>query len=196
MKVVPLIQGVHDHKQTASGVFLPGHTGAVTLVEQNDQYLLVDTGGRGAWQRLESTLCDHKLLPRNIYAVVLTHMHLDHSFNAYQFPQAIILAWSHEWRASGTMRLPDIEQVSPLPGLSLIKTPGHALEHLSVVVTMDDGTTTVIAGDAISPDYEPTMPPKAFCHDVAQYHTSAARILSIADYIIPGHGAPFANKKT
>lgn len=196
MKVIPLIQGVHAHQQTNAGVFLPGHTGAVTLVQNQGRCLLVDTGGRGVWKRLETALFENGLSPRNIDVVVLTHLHLDHAFNVCRFPDAIVLAWHHDWRDTGTLRLLDIEQVSPLAGVRIIKTPGHALEHLSVVVAMDDGSTTVIAGDAIEPGYNPAMPPKAFCYDPALYRESADRILSLADHVIPGHGAPFASKKT
>jgi glyoxylase-like metal-dependent hydrolase (beta-lactamase superfamily II) len=195
MKVIPLIQGVHAHQQTNAGVFLPGHTGAVTLVKSDARCLLVDTGGRGTWHRLERLLNDHDLSPKDIDTVVLTHLHLDHSFNVCRFPRAIVLAWNHDWRETGTLRLLELERVSPLPGVRLIRTPGHAPEHLSVVVAMDDGTTTVIAGDAIEPGYNPAMPPTSFCCDAQLYRESADRILAIADDVIPGHGAPFTTRK-
>lgn len=75
--------------------------------------------------------------------------------------------------------------------LSVIQTPGHAEEHLSVVVKNDDGTTVLIAGDAVNEEYALTGTVKAFTYDEALYKKNADRILKIADMVIPGHGRPF-----
>ena len=191
MKIIPLITGTHVTQQTPFGTLLPGHTGSVTLLQHENQNILVDTGGRGMFHALTVALKQHNLNPSDITMVILTHLHLDHAYNVCRFPEARLFAWMHEWRDKETLRIKDIDGFKILDKITLIQTPGHAEEHLSVVIESDDGVTTVIAGDALNEEYALTNTIKAFAYDEVLYRRSADKLLRIADVVIPGHGRIF-----
>lgn len=190
MDIIPLIIGVHTAIDRPDGVSLPGHTGAVTLLSHNHERILVDVGGRGTWDTLCERLTRHKLSPDDITHIILTHLHLDHSYNIARFPQARIFAWKHEWRAGETFRFGKIEAAPLPPYIHLLPTPGHAEEHIAVMVE-EGGRRVIMAGDALNEDYARTGEISTYCYDEKLYRASAAKILSLADRIIPGHGEPF-----
>lgn len=191
MKIIPLVTGTHATKQTPFGVLLPGHTGSVTLLQHDGQNILVDTGGRGMFHALKIALKQNDLDFSDITMVILTHLHLDHAFNISRFPNARIFAWMHEWRDQETLRIANIDGFRLLDAITILQTPGHAEEHLSVAVQGDDGMVTVIAGDALNEEYALTGTIKAFAYDVELYRKNADRLLEIADVVIPGHGRIF-----
>lgn len=191
MTIIPLVTGTHVTKQTPFGVLLPDHTGSVTLLRHEGQNILVDTGGRGMFNALKIALKQHELDPSDINVVILTHLHLDHSYNVCRFPGARLFAWTHEWRERETVRIKDIDGFRLFDRITLFRTPGHAEEHISVAVEGDDGTVTVISGDALNEEYALTGTIKAFAYDEALYRKSADRILEMADTVIPGHGRVF-----
>lgn len=191
MKIIPLITGTHVTRQTQFGVLLPSHTGSVTLLQYENRNILVDTGGRGMMPAIKIKLKEIGLIPSDIHIVILTHFHLDHAYNVAHFSNARVFGWMHEWRDKETLRLPSIDGFTLFDSITLFQTPGHAEEHISVAVKAEDGTTVVIAGDAINEEYALTGNIKAFSYDQALYRKSADKILDIADMIIPGHGRPF-----
>jgi N-acyl homoserine lactone hydrolase len=189
MKVIPLILGQHETGcEEEHGVCLNPHTGSVTLIDTGTKKILVETGGRGTWKMLVAALKKEKLLPHDIDTIILTHFHLDHCFNIAHFPQAQIIGWKHEWRDISTLRLHDISKLELAPGVSIFPTPGHAEEHISVLVKGTPEGDIVIAGDAINAKYMKTRKIEAFAYDEALYIKSAENILMLADQIIPGHG--------
>lgn len=191
MKITPLITGTHETKETPAGILLPGHTASVILLQHENQNILVDTGGRGMFNALKIALKQHALNPSDINMVILTHLHLDHSYNICRFPEARVYAWMHEWRDKETLRIKDIDGFRLFDRITLLQTPGHAEEHLSVVIEGDDGLITVIAGDALNEEYALTGTIKAFTYDKILYRKNADRLLRIADVVIPGHGRIF-----
>lgn len=191
MNISHLIVGNHVSTPTPAGVLLKGHTGAVTLLQHAGHNILIDTGGRGMFDGIKIKLGEHGLKPADIDMVILTHFHLDHAFNIARFPEANVFGWMHEWREGETLRLPDMEGFSPVDSVTLIKTPGHAEEHLSVVVKDPVLGTVVVAGDAINEEFALSGTVKAFTYDEKLYRESAKRILETADVIIPGHGRMF-----
>lgn len=192
MIIDPLIVGTHEKKTVDGVTILPGHTGSVTLLRASGENILIDTGARGKMDQITEELQKRSLSAEDISAVILTHLHLDHAYNVAYFTQARVFAWSHEWCDGQTVRIDDLEQWNEFPGIRLLKTPGHAEEHFSVVVEDDDGKTVVIAGDAINEGFARTGEVSVMTYDEELYRRSAEKILSIADRIIPGHGQPFA----
>lgn len=186
-----LIVGVHDKEVVDGRTELPRHTGAVTLLRGADCAVLVDTGARGRFDEVALELEKRGLKVDDITAVILTHFHLDHAYNVSRFPRARVFAWFQEWCDGKTVRIDDIEAWNAYDDVRLIKTPGHAEEHISVITRDPEGRTVIIAGDAINEAYARTGVISAFCYDEELYHRSAKRILSLADLIIPGHGEPF-----
>jgi glyoxylase-like metal-dependent hydrolase (beta-lactamase superfamily II) len=78
-----LVQGFSSRE--ASGVW---HVSSnVTLVRDEGAVLLVDLGAADRQQTLLEALASRGLLPRDIHAVVLTHMLVDHVRALALFPQ-------------------------------------------------------------------------------------------------------------
>ena len=86
--------------------------------------------------------------------------------------------------------------------IEIIETPGHTLEHLSLLVNTPNGRIA-IAGDAIW-----WLQDESQVFDINQKDHSEAKgmnmedlvesrkkLLELADYIIPGHGKMFKVKK-
>lgn len=195
MIITPLLVGTHAMKETAEGVDIYDHSSAVTLIRNDGKNMLVDTGGRGKFPLLKEKLAELKLAPEDIHYVVVTHFHLDHAYNIAFFPNAHVIGWIHEWKAGSTFRFADIEKMEFVKGVKIIRTLGHAEEHLSVVATRDDGKKIVMAGDAINGKYVETREIHAMCYDKDLYKQSAEKIMEIADIIIPGHGDQIELKK-
>ena len=184
-----LLEGVHETKESLFGdTVLEPHTGAVTLVRMAGKNILVDTGGRGTFSLIESRLCVFGLTALDIDMVILTHFHLDHAFNVALFPRARVLGWKHFWEELRTVRMGLLDMYEVEKGVFVFSTPGHAEEHLAVLVEMSGEKKIVIAGDAISESFVERSEISSFFYDERLYRLSAQKIMKLADEIIPGHG--------
>lgn len=191
-----IIEGVHQTKEKSEDlVVLEPHTGAVTLIQSGEKNILVDAGGKGTFPLIEVELRHHGLTPKDIDIIILTHFHLDHSFNVALFPNAKILGWKHYWGSLRTVRINAIEMHEVEKGVSVFPTPGHAEEHLAVLVTDETGKKTVIAGDAINASFVEEGRVSAFFYDEALYRESAQKIMEMGNEIVPGHGEIIQNAK-
>ena len=193
IKIHQILEGTHELKTNTRGEqYLHPHTGAVTLIETSNQNILVDTGAMGTFPMIKSNLAKLKKTIENIDIVILTHFHLDHAFNISQFQKSVIIGWKHIWENQKTIRISNWDNLHLPAEIKIIETPGHAEEHISIVVSNTEFGTTVISGDAVNEKYYQTKSIKAFSYDDALYHRSAQKILNQANYIIPGHGLPFS----
>jgi glyoxylase-like metal-dependent hydrolase (beta-lactamase superfamily II) len=97
----------------------------------------------------------------------------------------------------GRFRLLPSDSEYPLAGLSVVRCPGHHPLLMALVFTATGGQSVVAAGDAVLDEewlrawayYWPNGYSPA---DVVETWRSAARIVTEADIIIPGHGPAFA----
>jgi N-acyl homoserine lactone hydrolase len=108
------------------------------------------------------------LKPNDVKMVILTHMHWDHTGGLRFFTHCPVLVQKAEHRFAYqpdsfvaaqymqnhlafpvNFRLLEGDQVI-LPGVSVIKTPGHTPGHQSILVQLPSGTTYILAGDTIS----------------------------------------------
>ncbi|MBR9691648.1 MBL fold metallo-hydrolase [Candidatus Woesearchaeota archaeon] len=188
MKVVVLIEGVHEDKLDDEGKII-GCTeicGAITLLKaenEKEENIIVDTGNRGFEQEIITALKKEGLKPEDVGYVINTHSHFDHLANNYLFKNAKVTA-SGIWFNNPDRSL-DLIEPANIPGIEIISTPGHAPSHISVIVK-SEGKTYVIAGDAMHERYIKEglvgFPPNQ------DYIDSAKKIVDMADVIIPGHG--------
>jgi glyoxylase-like metal-dependent hydrolase (beta-lactamase superfamily II) len=108
----------------------------------------------------------------DIQVVINSHLHFDHCANNYLFPQATFLVGDKEWGASrqpvedqavlysakewlleplteSSYTLVEEDQFEVVPGVRVMKTPGHTPGHQVVLVDTGEGTIS-IAGDAVN----------------------------------------------
>lgn len=186
-EVKVLIKGVHG----GTGLFKASST--VTLI-RSDINIIVDTGSFLDEKRIIKALAEENLKPENIEAVVLTHLHIDHTRNTNIFSNAVLYVQHSDagtkWNINDiTCETVDLDNLQIAKDVKTILTPGHFPYHISVVVETAKGTV-VVAGDAISTKENLGKISYPQWND-KEYIKSQKKILKIADYIIPGHGKIF-----
>lgn len=178
----------------------------VTLLRTAHGVALFDTGGAGDRVSLLKALAAHGLASGDINTVVLSHLHFDHVANVECFPDAEIVLHETEvahlqkgddlaipqQQARSILRGPRLTIVSGeldvLPGVRMIRTPGHTAGHISLVMQVA-GRCVVLAQDAIKHRGEVLSGISAGAIDPAAAAASISRIVSMADVIVPGHDA-------
>ena len=198
VEIKVLVRGVHS--KPIEGKLQIGAT--ATLIK-SDKNILVDTGYFEDKKSLLSALAGEGLTSEQIDIVILTHMHLDHVVNTYLFENAKIfcklrkdyMGQYHIPKEKSVQRIELIDGTEIAKDISILLTPGHTEDHISVLAKTEKGNI-VIAGDAIADESFADMemkPPLA--NNLADYDESRKKILAVADYIIPGHGDMFQVKK-
>ncbi|MBS3053832.1 MAG: MBL fold metallo-hydrolase [Candidatus Aenigmarchaeota archaeon] len=158
-----------------------------TLIKDGKTKIVADPGANK--KLLISRLKKEKLKPSDINYIFLTHYHLDHILQASLFAKAKILDGSTIYEDDK-----EFEYSGEIPGtsISVMKTPGHADEHCSLVVKTEKGKV-VVAGDNFwwTRGEKQTLDVNRediFANNMEKLKESRKKILNIADYIIPGHG--------
>lgn len=163
----------------------------VTLIRDGKKNILVDTGAPGEDKKLIAVLKKEKLKPKNIDMVIITHPHADHIGNNFLFPQALFVDSMGEFKGNNFKFLLAEAERKLTENVRITKTPGHALEDISIIVKTEKGIVAVI-GDVFW---------KAGDNKLIQVESpkklkqSRKKILKIADWLIPGHGKMFKNPK-
>ncbi|MBC8495762.1 MBL fold metallo-hydrolase [archaeon] len=194
-EIKQIIVGIHDHEGETFHL-----SSSVTLIK-TDKNVLVDTGSFLNTEEIITNLGKEGLKPEDIDIVVMTHMHIDHAVNLYLFKNAIIHykfintypGQTHTPAKGQMQRFELIDGTEIAKDVSILLTPGHTNEHLSVVVKTDEGTV-VVSGDALATEGDCDLedhPPEFILWSLEAYNVSRKKILKTADYIIPGHGKMF-----
>lgn len=149
--------------------------------------------------------------PRDVEAVILTHLHWDHAGNCDLFPEARVIVQRRELQyaiapgrffrkaflAPGSgwgvppYLVPNLEAIDGAtqlyPGLSVIPVPGHTPGSQGVVVETEHGSFC-IAGDAVLTyeNFESDIPP-GYHVNVDDAMESYDRIRGAADHVLPSH---------
>ncbi len=110
--------------------------------------------------------------PRRFRAVLLTHLHLDHS-------RGVDLIAHH-------LRVPLVgpkEALAEVQGWQILKTPGHSPEHICFW-----NGSTLVGGDMLYGNEPAYVPGES---DIAAYRESAAMLRSLhPKLLLPAHGRP------
>ncbi|WP_175265810.1 MBL fold metallo-hydrolase [Methanothrix thermoacetophila] len=151
---------------------------SVTLII-SDRILVVDTGSADERERVFDGLKRAGVSTDDIEIVVNTHLHVDHTGCNDIFRNADVLSYHTGLREGCVLA----------EGVSLMETPGHTLDSISVLCSEN----VVIAGDALptADNYIKDLPPRIHV-DRALAMRSMHRIAGIARIVVPGHGMPFS----
>jgi glyoxylase-like metal-dependent hydrolase (beta-lactamase superfamily II) len=176
-----------EHHIVVMGSLSPQTYSTCSLVIDGDHAIVIDPGLAAGQDSILQPLRDRSLSPSDITDVVISHHHPDHTINVGLFPKARLHDHWAIYDFLGRWDSIDCEGRRVSPNVRLIKTPGHSAEDLSTVVYTGDGlyVATHAWWTADAPVDDPYSP------DLQTLRTSRARILELADVIVPGHGAPF-----
>jgi glyoxylase-like metal-dependent hydrolase (beta-lactamase superfamily II) len=166
-----------------------------TLVESGNMKFIVDPGTDK--EKLLIALDKNNLASKDIDFIYLSHYHPDHWLNVRLFPEHDIYDGEICWRGSE-----EIFHKGKLPGtvgVEIIKTPGHATEHTSLLVDTPEGVVCISAdvfwwedkhqkSDTVVELLGHRDP---FGSDKSALIKSRKLILEKADFVIPGHGKKF-----
>jgi glyoxylase-like metal-dependent hydrolase (beta-lactamase superfamily II) len=160
----------------------------VTLIKDNGKNIIVDPGTTKTPNEIEEKLKAEGLKLEDIDMVFLTHSHYDHFKNVGIFPNARIIEY---WGAWDGDKISSRKQKFFSDDIELLKTPGHSLDSLSLIVKTDQGKIAVV-GDLWWQENFPEYDKVAQDNEVLKIERQ--RILELADHIIPGHGNIFKTK--
>ncbi len=160
---------------------------SVVLVRDGDARIVVDPGMVRSRALILEPLAALGVAPEAVTHVFLSHHHPDHTVNIALFPDAeVVDFWARYIGDRWLDHEGDGHRLSPRAQLWL--TPGHTAEDASLIVEADDGVYAMTHAWWHA-DRTPEVDPLA--DDQAALEASRARILGVADIVIPGHGGPF-----
>jgi glyoxylase-like metal-dependent hydrolase (beta-lactamase superfamily II) len=182
----------YDGGVTSVHLLHAGYTGertasTISLVRDGDALIVVDPGMVANRGLILDPLRALGVEPEAVTHVFLSHHHPDHTINVALFQNAEVVDFWARYIDDQWIDMPgDGYQLSPNSELWL--TPGHTDEDASLIVRADDGVyaMTHLWWHA---DRTPDLDPVA--DDQASIETHRARVLAVADVVLPGHGAPF-----
>jgi glyoxylase-like metal-dependent hydrolase (beta-lactamase superfamily II) len=158
----------------------------VSFVRDGDSLIVIDPGFVVARSAILDPLVRLDVDPTTVTDVVFSHHHPDHTVNAALFPNARIHDhWATYHDDRWTSR--DAEGFAVSANVTLLETPGHTPQDITTVARTDDGlfTFTHLWWSAEGPAEDP------YAIDPALLHEHRARVLELADRIVPGHGPAF-----
>lgn len=162
--------------------------------------IIVDTLGAWDKQQLINKLAQHDLIPDDINFVVCTHSHPDHVGNLNVFTKCKHIVGNHVYECDRYHfdAFDDNNCINISKDVTVIKTPGHTLDDVSVFVkNVHQMGDVVIAGDLFECKEDlndDSIWKDAGSQDPHLQQQNRQRVLQMADYIIPGHGPIFALK--
>lgn len=187
--VTPIIAG--DAKSVDGGF---DFIGAVTLVQSKGYNILVDTGSaRMTEELLQNLWTKAGMTAEDIDITVTTHGHPDHYSTMEPFSN--IDQIFGEFKINGR-----IYKATPLRtnqqfflnndrNLEVIKTPGHTLQDISVIVRNVPGFGSVaVVGDLILSKDDGS---DFFAQNKELSNENRKKITCMVDWVVPGHGPMF-----
>jgi glyoxylase-like metal-dependent hydrolase (beta-lactamase superfamily II) len=170
-----------------TGSLGPHVASSCSLVRDGDAVIVIDPGLAPSQDAILDPLRALGVEAAAVTDVVISHHHPDHALNVALFPAARVHDHWAIYDFAG--RWDDVEAEGRVlaPSVRLLRTPGHSAEDISTMVGTDDGVVvfTHLWWNGDGPAEDPYAP------DPAVLHASRARVLELADVIVPGHGAPF-----
>ncbi|HKG57441.1 MAG TPA: MBL fold metallo-hydrolase [Candidatus Limnocylindrales bacterium] len=160
---------------------------SITLVRDGDALIVADPGMVADRSLILDPLAALGVAPNAVTHVFLSHHHPDHTVNIALFPSAEVVDFWARYRGNEWIDHDgDGYRVSEHAQLWL--TPGHTEEDATLIVDAVDGVHALThlwwRGDR-TPEVDPLG------WDQASIEQSRARVLDVADVVIPGHGEPF-----
>jgi glyoxylase-like metal-dependent hydrolase (beta-lactamase superfamily II) len=178
-----LVTGFVEQTETGDSSVHP----TVSLVRDGDLVIVVDPGILSDPALLTDALAAHDLGVDDVTHVFVTHHHLDHTRNVGMFPRARVVDVDSVYDGSLWLEH-DGDGYRLSDAVRVIETPGHARECAALLVETADGTVALTHAWWFA-DMTPVEDPLAW--DQQALERSRARLLEVADVVVPGHGPAF-----
>lgn len=194
--VIVLFDGYAD--TTDDGQYMTANC-SCTLIRTGEINVIVDTMTPWDKDKLTKKLADdHALTPDDIHYVVCTHGHSDHIGNNNLFLNAIhVVGQSVSKHDKYFLTAFEKGYYEISPEVSVIPTPGHTLDSVSLKVKCAQGTYAIV-GDLFERQEDlkdDQIWREAGSEDPVLQVQHRNDVLEWADFIIPGHGPMFTNIK-
>ena len=168
-------------------------TCTTVLIEDSGKKIIVDPGCNK--KLLLEALKKEGLTPDDIDLIFLTHYHIDHILNIRLFPNKDVLDGGTIYRDDKEF---DFEDKIPDTNIEIIETPGHAHEHVTLLVKTEKGVVAIAEDLWWWMDGQQKTDLKSllsledpFVKNKKNLLKSRKLILEKTDFIIPGHGKMF-----
>jgi glyoxylase-like metal-dependent hydrolase (beta-lactamase superfamily II) len=178
-----LVTGFVEQTDTGDSSVHP----TVSLVRDGDLVIVVDPGILSDPALLTEALAGHDLGVDDVTHVFVTHHHLDHTRNVGMFPRARVVDVDSVYDGSLWLEH-DGDGYHLSDAVRVIETPGHAQECAALLVETAEGTVALTHAWWFA-DMTPVEDPLAW--DQQALERSRARLLEVADVVVPGHGPAF-----
>jgi glyoxylase-like metal-dependent hydrolase (beta-lactamase superfamily II) len=169
-----------------TGYVTGGVAGTVSLVRDAGRIVVVDPGMVADRSVILEPLEALGVRPGDVTDVVISHHHPDHTWHIALFPSIRLHDYWATYRGDVWDSRP-AEGVELTPSIRLLETPGHTREDITTLVETGDGRAALTH---LWWNAEAAGDPRAWDPDLLHHHR--ARVVEVADLIVPGHGAPFA----
>lgn len=188
-EVKVLIEGWTNADSLAKGMDEENDACTTSLIRDGEIIGVVDPGIMDDKRTLIDALKKENLELEDVTHIFLTHSHIDHYRNVGMFPaKTPVVEYWGIW--SGNKVNDWKEQFSE--NIIIIKTPGHSYDGLTFLVQTGKGKVA-ICGDVWWKE-NPTEVDE-YAIDLVALEKSRQKVLSLADYIIPGHANIYKVKK-
>jgi len=157
----------------------------ISLVRDGVATIIIDPGMVADRRQILEPLETLGVDPTDVTDIVFSHHHPDHTLNAALFPNAHVHDhWAIYYRNTFMQRTADGTLITP--SIRLIATPGHSPQDITTLVGTSEGiyAFTHVWWHEAGPPVDPLA-------DMDVLHVSRARVLQVADRILPGHGSAF-----
>lgn len=167
---------------------------SAVYVENSGQKIIFDPGSNR--EKLFNSLKENQIDVEDITHVFLSHKHLDHTILMGVFPNAVICTGTHVYEGVKIYEYPkDIFG----PKITILTLSGHTESDSCLLVNTADGKYA-LAGDLFWWNFDEPQEENMvalvsrkdrFAIKGILLKESRRKILSISDYVIPGHGKIF-----
>lgn len=169
------------------GAIGPDCVSTCSLVRDGEVAIVIDPGLSPSQAAILDPLRALGLEAGDVTDVVVSHHHPDHTLNVALFPRARVHDHWAIYDFAGRWDNVESEGRVLAPSVVLLRTPGHSAEDISTVVGTPEGVVVFTHAwwSAGGPADDPFSP------DPDALRASRARLLGIADVVVPAHGEPF-----
>ena len=160
---------------------------SVCLIRDGETLIVSDPGMVAHRDRILGPLRDRGVAPEAVQVVFISHHHPDHTLNVALFPNAEVVDFWARYRDDLWLDH-DGEGYRPSPRTQVWLTPGHTPQDATLIVEADDAVYA-LTHLWWREDRTPQVDPLATDQQAIERHR--ARVLAVADVVIPGHGRAF-----